>query len=208
MWKVEVCAPGPEARQRAEDTGAPRKWEVMSTGTFNFGWHNYKRSISARNPARGPRQRGSYYFIEQKTNERDSFIHLVFVEGLLYTRPCPRHWWWRTQRLHLALMSLQTPCRARQTSNNKGRIAAMLMPRRTCLCCSESLLGRAPLWARCCPSREGGKGGDRSCHLRSARIGVWARLGRGEEGAGRVEESQAERTSCTWVLGVMLGKKS
>lgn len=32
--KVEVCAPGPEARQRAEDTGAPRKWEVMSTGTL------------------------------------------------------------------------------------------------------------------------------------------------------------------------------
>lgn len=72
--KVEVCAPGPEARQRVEDTGAPRKWEVMSTGTFNFGWHNYKRSISARNPAEGPRQRGSYYFIEQKTDERESFI--------------------------------------------------------------------------------------------------------------------------------------
>lgn len=32
--KVEVCAPGPEARQRAEDTGAPGKWEVMSTGTL------------------------------------------------------------------------------------------------------------------------------------------------------------------------------
>lgn len=72
--KVEVCAPGPEARQRVEDTGAPRKWEVMSTGTFNFGWHNYKRNISARNPAEGPRQRGSYYFIEQKTDERESFI--------------------------------------------------------------------------------------------------------------------------------------
>lgn len=48
-----------KGRQRAEHTGAPRQWEEMSAGIFNFGWHNYKRSISTRQLDMGPWQRGS-----------------------------------------------------------------------------------------------------------------------------------------------------
>ena len=40
---VGVCASGPEGRYGAEETGAPRKWEDMSTGVFRIGWCKYKR---------------------------------------------------------------------------------------------------------------------------------------------------------------------
>lgn len=36
--------------------------------------------------------------------------------------------------------------------------------------------GWPPVWAKCCQLREGGKGGDESCHRRGAQTGVRAKM--------------------------------
>lgn len=87
-----VCAPGPEARQSAEDTGAPRKWEVMSAGTLILAGATTDGAFQPGIQPGDPDKEGLIVSLSRKRMREIPSFRLVFVEGLLSARHCPRRW--------------------------------------------------------------------------------------------------------------------